>query len=94
MGRWKELREVYRSFLMLGQLGLSIVTPTILCLLFSWWLASHLDFGMWIYIPGFVLGMGGSASVAYEFYRSLEKQDKRKEEREGKKKKISYNRHL
>lgn len=96
MKHWNEWKDVYRNFLMLGQLGLSFITPTILCLLLCWWLTSHMGVGLWVYILGFFFGLGGSFTVAYNFYCSLEKQDKKKEvdEEKAKKKRVSYNRHL
>ena len=45
--------------------------------------------GVWVYIPGFFFGMGGSATVAYKFYLSINKQQKKKH----KKDKIYFNRH-
>lgn len=75
---------------MLSQFGLSFITPTLLCLAICWWLSSRWGIGGWVYIPGFFFGMGGSGMVAYKFYLSVTKKEKKKE----KKTPISFNRHF
>ena len=74
---------------MLSQLGLSFITPLLLCLALCWFIISKTGVGVWVYIPGFFFGMGGSATVAYKFYLSINKQQKKKH----KKDKIYFNRH-
>ena len=69
----KQWSEILRNVTMLSQLGLSFITGV----------------GVWVYIPGFFFGMGGSATVAYKFYLSINKQQKKKH----KKDKIYFNRH-
>ena len=48
--------------------------------------------GGWIYILGFFFGMGGSVTVAYKFYLSTVKHQKKEEKK--KKQKVSFNRHI
>ena len=79
--RMKQWSEILRNVTMLSQLGLSLITPLLLCLAVSW-----------IFIPGFFFGMGGSVTVAYKFYLSINKQQMK--ENKKKKNKISFNRHL
>lgn len=74
---------------MLTQLGLSLMMPLLLCLGLCYWLHSSAGAGVWVYIPGFFFGLGGSFSTAYKFYRSVTEREKKKEE----KKKVSFNRH-
>ena len=69
-----------------------IKNVTMLCLAFCWFLISHTGVGGWIFIPGFFFGLGGSGTVAYKFYLSINRQQ-RKESRK-KKNKVSFNRHL
>ena len=94
MGHWNEWREVYKNLMMLGQLGLSFTVPIVLCLLLCWWLTASVGIGLWMYIPGFFFGLGGSVTVAYKFYLSFKRQEEKKEVEEQKKKRVSYNRHL
>lgn len=87
MKGWSNL---IKNITMLSQFGLSFITPTLLCLAICWWLSSRWGIGGWVYIPGFFFGMGGSGMVAYKFYLSVTKKEKKKE----KKPPISFNRHF
>lgn len=88
MKRWSNM---YKNVLMLTQFGLSFITPLLMCLALCWWLNTHVGIGVWVYIPGFFFGMGGSGMVAYKLYLSvvgrLKKEDKNK-------RKKSFNRHI
>ncbi len=83
----KELRKVYSQALLLTQFGLSLVMPLLLCVLGCWWLTDRFGVGLWIYIPGFILGIGGSATTAYKFYLSVTKEKNQDQKRVG------FNRH-
>ena len=85
----KQWSEIMRNVTMLSQLGLSFITPLLLCLALCWFIISKTGVGGWIYIPGFFFGMGGSATVAYKFYLSVNRQNKK----QSKSKKIYFNRH-
>ena len=88
----KHFKEIYQNVLMLSQLGLSFITPLLLCLGLCWFLNAKAGAGMWVYIPGFFFGLGGSFMTAYKFYLMTVKKTE-KEEKSGKKK-VSFNRHL
>ncbi|MBQ0000595.1 MAG: AtpZ/AtpI family protein [Clostridiales bacterium] len=87
----RNYREIMKNITLLTQFGLSFITPTLLCIAISWWLNVKLGIGAWVYVPGFFFGLGGSATVAYKFFLSIQA----KEEKEKKKKKqtISFNQH-
>ena len=85
----KEWSEIMKNITMLSQLGLSFITPLLLCLVLCWFVASRTGIGGWIYILGFFFGMGGSGTVAYKFYLSVNKQEKKR----SKKSKVYFNRH-
>lgn len=74
------------------QLGLSLITPVLICLAVCWLIVSKTGAGGWVYIPGFFFGLGGSGTVAYKFYLSINRQQKK--ENKKKKNKVSFNRHL
>ena len=57
-----------------------------------WLIVSKTGAGGWVYIPGFFFGLGGSGTVAYKFYLSINRQQKK--ENKKKKNKVSFNRHL
>lgn len=88
----KQWSEIIRNVTMLSQLGLSLITPTLLCLTACWFIVSKTGVGGWIYILGFFFGLGGSATVAYKFYLSINRQQKK--ENKKKKNKVSFNRHV
>ncbi|MDO4647486.1 MAG: AtpZ/AtpI family protein [Eubacteriales bacterium] len=85
----KQMTEILKQLTMLTQFGLSLITPTLMCLGICWWLCSRFQIGAWIYIPGFFFGLGGSGTVAYRLYQSVMKQH----HKEKKKDRISFNRH-
>ena len=49
----KQWSEILRNVTMLSQLGLSFITPLLLCLALCWFIISKTGVGVWVYIPGF-----------------------------------------
>ncbi len=83
--------DFMKNITMVTQFGLSLLTPTLLCLLGCWWLTAHTGIGLWIYIVGFIFGLGSSFMVAYNLYlRIMKKEDKEKKKRSG----VSFNSHM
>lgn len=83
------LKYIIRQLSLLTQLGLSLVVPILLCLFLCWFLNDRFDIGGWIYIPGFIMGLGSSFMTAYKFYLFESKKTKK----DDAKKKVSFNRH-
>ena len=77
-----EVRNVSKligQFAMVGQLGLSLLMPRLMCLFACYLLVSKLSLPVWIYIPGFILGLGASMTTAYKVYLSVvQKEEKKK----------------
>ena len=77
-----EVRNVSKligQFAMVGQLGLSLLMPLLMCLFACYLLVSKLSLPVWIYIPGFILGLGASMTTAYKVYLSVvQKEEKKK----------------
>ena len=88
----KQWSEIIRNVTMLSQLGLSLITPILICLAVCWLIVSKTGVGGWVYIPGFFFGLGGSGTVAYKFYLSINRQQRKEDKK--KRNKISFNRHL
>lgn len=88
----KQWTGILKNLTMLTQLGLSFITPLLLCLALCWWLTVHVGIGGWVFLPGFFFGLGGSGTVAYKVYLSVTKREE--EQKEKKKKRISFNGHL
>ena len=81
---------ILSQFVMVGQLGLSLLAPLLLCLLFCLYLVNRFGASLWIYIPGFFFGLGGSFMTAYKTYRSIvHKTGGEKTRKKG----IAFNRH-
>ena len=49
----KQWSEILRNVTMLSQLGLSFITPLLLCLALCWFIISKTGVCVWVYIPGF-----------------------------------------
>ena len=79
--------EILRNITLIGQLGLSFIMPTLICVLLCAFLTVKAGVGEWVYIPGFILGIGSSFMTAYKFYKA----DISKEKEE--KKRVSFNKH-
>lgn len=63
--------------------------PLLLSLGACYYLISHFSWGLWVYIPGFILGLGASFMTAYKVYVSVMSR-----EQPGHHKDIGYNKHL
>lgn len=75
-----------------GQLGLDLVMPCLLCLGASWYLDTRLGWGIWVYFVGLVLGLGAGGMTFWKFYtRVVMKGYKKEKKRE---KRISYSKHI
>ena len=85
----RDLTNILKNMSLVSQFGLSLITPTLLMLGLCWWLTSSFGLGGWVYIPGFFFGLGGSFTVAYKFYRTTMKKEKKQE----KSQKVFFNKH-
>lgn len=74
--------QIFAQLTLVAQLGLSLVMPILMCMAGCYLLCTRLGFGLWVYIPGMILGIGASFMTAYKFYLSVtgkEKKPKRSE---------------
>lgn len=78
----KDLVTISQRLIMLGQLGLSLLMPLLLCLGGCYLLTSRLGLGLWIYFPGFVFGLGGGFMTAYKFWLAVCRREKEKGDKE------------
>ncbi len=84
--------KLFNHFALIGQFGLSLVMPLLLCFLGCYALFSRGIAGIWIFIPGFVLGIGASFMTAWKFYLYvIGKEDRQKEKKE---RGVCFNDHL
>ena len=61
-----DFSKLMTQFAMVGQLGLSLVTPLLICIFACYMLTTRLGVGGWVYIIGFFFGLGGSMMTAYK----------------------------
>ena len=79
---------------MVGQLGLSLLMPLLMCLIACYLICTKLSVGVWVYIPGFILGLGASMTTAYKVYLSVtHKEEKKKKIKRGPNE-VSFSRHI
>ena len=71
--------EILKQLTLLGQLGLSIATPILMCLAACYMLCTRMHAPLWIYLPGMILGLGASFMTAYKLYLSVEKKEKKRQ---------------
>ncbi len=86
----EELNMILKNVALLGQLGLSIIMPMLITVGICYFLTMKVGIGLWVYIPGFILGIGSSVTTAIKFYKSVVS----KEQKEDKKTRVSFNRHI
>lgn len=55
----------------LTQLGFSILSPMLLCILGAVWLRDHMALGDWIVILGILLGLMGAVGSGMTFFRAF-----------------------
>ena len=84
------ISEILKNLTMLSQLGLSLIMPLLLALGASWLIIRHTGAGNWVYIPGFILGLGASGTTAWKTAQIV----MRKQDPNRKADDIGYNRHL
>lgn len=64
-----------------------------MCLLICYFLCSKEIAGTWVYIPGFILGLGASFMTAYKFYMYVLKKEK-KTSKKFRRKGVYFNKHI
>ena len=80
---------ISQRLIMIGQLGLSLLMPLLMCMGGCYLLTTRLGIGLWIYFPGFIFGLGGSFMTAYKLWLSINAKEKKRGESEP----TSFNNH-
>ncbi len=78
----KDWVTISQRLIMLGQLGLSLIMPVLICMGICYLLISKAGLGLWIYIPGFIFGLGASFMTAYKMWLNVTAREKKKAEEE------------
>ena len=85
--------RILNNIALVGQFGLSLIMPLLICTFLCYFLVSRQIAGAWVFIPGFILGIGASFMTAYKFYLYVQKKEgssSRKMCRKG----VYYNHHI
>lgn len=85
----KGINKIMRQVALIGQFGLSLVVPLLMCLFLCWFLTDRFSIGGWIYIPGFIFGLGSSFMTAYKLYISECERSRKDKDHPA-----AFNRHL
>ncbi len=86
-----DFSKIMTQFAMVGQLGLSLVMPLLLCIAACYLLTTKAGLPGWIYIIGFFFGLGGSMMTAYKVYLEVMKKNQGKKRD---KEEVSFNKHI
>ncbi len=73
----KWLYKAMEDLVWVSQLGLSLMMPLLLLLGLCYWLTTSFDFPMWIYLPGFVFGIGGGMSSFWNFWKLFKSRNRK-----------------
>lgn len=88
MDKLTHWNRITRNLALIGQLGLSLIMPLLITLGVCYYLISHFSLGLWLYIPGFILGLGASFMTAYKVYLSVMSKEQPRRHHD-----IGFNRH-
>ncbi len=84
----KPMFNLVKTLTLVTQFTFSLLTPIVLSLLLCWYITEKTACGLWIYIPGFIVGLGTAFMTAYRLYLQVTKKD-RKENRQ----RTAFNKH-
>ena len=86
-----DFSKIFTQIAMVGQLGLSLVMPLLICIAGCYLLCTRAGAPSWIYIVGFFFGLGGSFMTGYKVYLDvISKNEGNKRDKEE----VSFNKHL
>lgn len=81
--------KAMRELAWLTQLGISLITPPLLCGALAWWAIGRFGLPEWVMLAALALGFGAAAVSFYKFYLYMQ----RKSERSQKKDPPAFNDH-
>ena len=89
----KGLTALMGQFVMVGQLGLSLIMPLLICLFFCHFLVNRYSMNPLIYILGFFFGLGGSCMTAYKVYKAVMRESNKTSPKRKRKDEVVFNVH-
>ncbi|MFI3169907.1 MAG: ATPase F0F1 [Faecalibacterium sp.] len=89
----KSIAKALEDLVWVGQLGLSLMMPLLLLMLLCYWLTTQMGVGVWVYLPGFLLGIGAGISSFASFWNLMKKKHLGKQKDKEFPQAISFNQH-
>lgn len=73
MSKKNSMLDIMRGVSYLPQLGLSVATPIILCLLAAQWLQARFGWGSWVSVVGLLIGLTSGLLSLLKFLLYIQK---------------------
>lgn len=64
-----------KNLVLVSQLPVSLISPVLLCLAFSFWIKHQWNTSYWVIVAGILLGIGGMSMVYYQLCRKENKKN-------------------
>ncbi len=87
------LYKAVEQLVWVGQLGFSLLFPLVCCMGGCWWLTTACGVGLWVFVPGTLLGLLVSGYTFAGFIRYWFRQQDREEKRVPAPRRGGFNRH-
>jgi hypothetical protein len=72
--------STFKNLVWITQLGLSIASPLVVCVVGSVWLSNHFGIGKWLIVVGVIAGIGGAVSALVSSMKSISRSAKTDDE--------------
>lgn len=89
----KDWGKVLTNLVYVGQLGLDLIVPSLMCLGAAWLLDSHAGWGIWVYFPALFLGIAAGALNFRKFCERVVMKGFKKKPDPDKPERITFSRH-
>ncbi len=87
----KTIAQALEDLVWVSQLGLSLMMPLLLLMGLCYWLTTSVGVGHWVYLPGFLFGIGAGATSFWSFWQMTQRRNAKKAK--AKQQTISFNHH-
>lgn len=89
----KDINKVFEYLIYVGQLGLDLIMPSLLCLGGAWFLNTRFGWGIWIYFVALFFGLAAGGKTFWRFYKKVVMKDVKKPDLD-KPEKVSFSKHI
>lgn len=89
----KDMQKALEYLIYVGQLGLDLIMPSLLCLGAAWYIDNHFHWGVWVYVVGLGLGLAAGGMTFMKFYRRVVMKGLKKPDKKNRKR-VSFSKHV